>query len=330
MLRRSLIVGIASALVYASSGAPTPLSYSAASGAPEPTHLTADTSIPGDGSTAQAETIRSGSPATAAEPVCDEGTIQGVYAVHGTGQVRTGPFAVAGHVAFVEGRFSGRFTEVSDQRVDHVPGMGTYSLDPDCRGEGEFSAQHPGFVDHHTFDFYAAEGGRRFFFVLTGNSMEDPPIGDAEEALVVVLSGVGERLGDVSETETVCDAGTMQGLYALQGTGFHRAGPFAFAGHLAFDGEGRFSGQLTDVSDQRVDRFPASGTYSVDSDCSGEAEIREEHEGLGVDVHTFDLYGAANGQRFFWVMTGSSLEDPPIGDAEEALIIILSGLGERL
>jgi hypothetical protein len=118
-------------------------------------------------------------------------------------------------------------------------------------------------------------------------------------------------------------------VYALHGTGFVRSGPFAFAGHIAFDGEGQVAGRLTEVSDQRVDHVTFTGTYSVDSDCTGEGEIIAEHAEF-VDRHTFEFYGAAGGQRFFWVLTGTSFEEPPIGDAVEALVVTLSGVGERL
>lgn len=127
--------------------------------------------------------------------VCDAGTLAGVYAVHGTGAVRHGPIALAGHLVFDgEEKLSGEFTEVSDQWVQHGSVTGTYSVTSDCRGEGDFTAKHEGFVDRHTFDFYGAAGGQRFSWVLTGTSFEDPPLGDVVEALVVVLSGSGERL----------------------------------------------------------------------------------------------------------------------------------------
>lgn len=143
--------------------------------------------------------------------------------------------------------------------------------------------------------------------------------------------GYGRSKAEPKKTEpaTVCDAGTLEGKYALHGTGAVRTGPFAFAGHFVFDGDGRFSGALTEVSDQRVDHVSVIGTYSVASECRGEGQITAEHEGF-VDRHTFEFYGAAGGQRFSWVLTGNSFEDPPLGDALEALVVVLSGSGERL
>ena len=71
-----------------------------------------------------------------------------------------------------------------------------------------------------------------------------------------------------------CSNGTLRGTYAQAGTGVitappDQAGPFANVGTLIFDGNGGLTGALVVSSNGSSSQATETGTYTVNSDCTG-------------------------------------------------------------
>jgi hypothetical protein len=71
-----------------------------------------------------------------------------------------------------------------------------------------------------------------------------------------------------------CSNATLRGSYAQTGTGVitappDQAGPFANVGTLIFDGNGGLTGALVVSSNGSSSQATETGTYTVNSDCTG-------------------------------------------------------------
>ena len=71
-----------------------------------------------------------------------------------------------------------------------------------------------------------------------------------------------------------CSNNTVRGTYAQTGTGVitappDQAGPFANVGTLFFDGNGGLTGALVVSSNGSSSQVTETGTYTVNSDCTG-------------------------------------------------------------
>jgi hypothetical protein len=71
-----------------------------------------------------------------------------------------------------------------------------------------------------------------------------------------------------------CSNNTLRGTYAQTGSGVitappDQAGPFANVGTLIFDGNGGLTGTLVVSSNGSSSQATETGTYTVNSDCTG-------------------------------------------------------------
>src|SRR5580698_10780602 len=71
-----------------------------------------------------------------------------------------------------------------------------------------------------------------------------------------------------------CTNATLRGSYAQTGSGVitappDQAGPFANVGTLVFDGNGNLTGTLVVSSNGSSSPATETGTYTVNSDCTG-------------------------------------------------------------
>jgi hypothetical protein len=71
-----------------------------------------------------------------------------------------------------------------------------------------------------------------------------------------------------------CSNATLRGSYAQTGSGVitappDQAGPFANVGTLTFDGNGGLTGALVVSSNGSSSQATETGTYTVNSDCTG-------------------------------------------------------------
>jgi hypothetical protein len=78
----------------------------------------------------------------------------------------------------------------------------------------------------------------------------------------------------VQASDKGCSNATLRGSYAQSGTGVitappDQAGPFANVGTLIFDGNGGLTGALVVSSNGSSSPVTETGTYTVNSDCTG-------------------------------------------------------------
>jgi hypothetical protein len=78
----------------------------------------------------------------------------------------------------------------------------------------------------------------------------------------------------VRASDKGCSNNTLRGSYAQTGTGVitappDQAGPFANVGTIVFDGNGGLTGVLTISQSGMSAQATETGTYSVNSDCTG-------------------------------------------------------------
>ena len=78
----------------------------------------------------------------------------------------------------------------------------------------------------------------------------------------------------VQASDKGCSNFTLRGTYAQKGTGVitappDQAGPFANVGTLIFDGNGGLTGAVVASSNGSSSSATETGTYTVNSDCTG-------------------------------------------------------------
>lgn len=322
MTREWAKFGIASAVVLALGAGSTALEQTGAEGSTEKADLIANSS-------GRAGRWKAGTTTTS---TCTAGTLQGVYAVHLTGKVFGQPYSAVGFQFFDgEGRTWGTGTEANPVVTDDVSIEGSYTVNSDCSGQLLVKGKHLGEeVDEHTIDFYLSLSGERAFLAVTGTDFRDVPAEEMLPADTITVSGVMDRL---SNSEMACDAKTIRGVYALQGSGEGYGLAVGVAGQATFDGEGRISGRLSEVVNGMVDEISFEGTYTIARDCSGTwtATFKPERQGSlqPVHNHVFDLYLSGGGSRFFTILTSTSFFDD-LPDEELPTVTTVSGVGERL
>ena len=111
----------------------------------------------------------------------------------------------------------------------------------------------------------------------------------------------------IQETENSCSLASLQGSYALerQGTlvasilGLPAPAPWGEVAFEQFDGAGAFSGKATVNVGGTVVTGTLTGTYTVNSDCTGTKTV---HTSVGVTVHEA-IVVIAGGQRIVGTQT---------------------------
>jgi hypothetical protein len=97
-------------------------------------------------------------------------------------------------------------------------------------------------------------------------------------AALLVLTTVSKHAVPVAHAQGGCGVGTLTGTYAVSAPGFIFPGngikgaevPLAAVGTFTFDGAGNWSAAYTlAINGEIIPGVIASGTYTVDSDCTG-------------------------------------------------------------
>jgi len=124
-------------------------------------------------------------------------------------------------------------------------------------------------------------------------------------ALVCAICSTDVKASD----DQLCSVATLKGGYGFTFTGSaHTAAgqsPRAGVGRWVMDGRGTFWGTVTIVADGAVLRRPLIGTYVVEADCTGSAEVTFTDSADGHS--TFDLVIDDDGNEIRVVVT------PPAG-----------------
>jgi len=183
--------------------------------------------------------------------------------------------------------------------------FGTYSIGSDCSGNAIFTDT---LGDRLGLDIFVADGGNQVEFIQT-----EPQ---------TVISGSGAK-----QSGETCGNATLSGVYGyaiegwLVGSG---AIPYADAGQLTANGVGSFSGASTTSDGGKIIFRNLSGTYQVNSDCSGTAVLRDNlgRDNLG-DVGNLRFVASPDGQNVVFIETdsgtvisgGAQREAPPASNA---------------
>lgn len=111
-------------------------------------------------------------------------------------------------------------------------------------------------------------------------------------ASVLVLAVSSSSSAQIQQgPEAVCSLETLRGSYAYSIQGYRDGRPYASGGFMAFDGAGRAAVVWTSSVERK--QLSTSGTYTVDSNCTGQ---------MTLDVTTVNnFYLSPDGDRFSFV-----------------------------
>jgi len=151
----------------------------------------------------------------------------------------------------------------------------------------------------------------------------------AASASALAVAAIGIPIGNNTgaRADAGCSAETIRGAYALGGAGFALGSPWAGAGRVVFDGAGHLSGNVVEVYGGVIDDADVPpGTYSLNPDCHGFANIETKHDarvgGHGArwrhEMHRIEMFVAAGGQRVSWVVVDTYPVQQPDGLPEVA------------
>jgi hypothetical protein len=197
-------------------------------------------------------------PAASASERCSNASLSGTYGfLHGGVDSNGAPNSAAvSQLTFdsTTGTFTGETTASHDGVISTFSFSGIYAVASNCTGTG------------------TPTGGIPFSFVITSTGF-------------LATHGVSSQGFAVKQASRTCTNAGVKGGFGLQATGVFVAGapvtgPIAFIGELTLSvnasGDGVISGHVAGGVDGTIFTFaeePVSGTYSVNSDCSGTATI---------------------------------------------------------
>jgi hypothetical protein len=196
--------------------------------------------------------------AESASDRCSNASLSGTYGfLHGGVDSNGAPNSAAvSQLTFdsTTGTFTGGTTASHDGVITTFPFAGIYAVASNCTGTG------------------IPTGGNPFSFVITS-------------AGFLATHGVTSQGFAVKQGSPTCTSAGVKGSFGLEATGVFVAGapvtgPIAFIGELKLSvnafGDGVITGHVAGGQGGTTFTFaeePVTGTYSVDSDCSGTATI---------------------------------------------------------
>jgi len=198
----------------------------------------------------------------AAQAACTDASFKGVYGVLSSGLNGSGqPASSVDHiVADGAGSLTGSSTKSIDGTLVTFTFTGTYQLNKDCTGNASFNNQD-GSTKH--VNIYVNSAKKGAFLIQT----------DAQHTESSVLAAQGAAK---------CTDLGVKHTYSLKFEGVDlKNGTVAVAGQVSFDGTGSVkSGVATfSINGSIANSLPLSGTYHINSDCTGTAQITTQ---LGV------------------------------------------------
>jgi hypothetical protein len=188
---------------------------------------------------------------------CSNASMKGGYGFSVTGYDKSGNLlAVVGQFnANGKGSLTGVETESDNGQVlANVPIKGTYTIKSDCNGSAVI----------------AAKGGKgsKLDVVVVGG-------GKAVQLLAAATGKVQSAIAQSQGKETCTDAGVKGTFGVLASGNFTGVGNVAFSGQITLDGAGNLSGTDSgSIAGQIFTDASVSGTYSVNSNCTGSATLQ--------------------------------------------------------
>ena len=121
-------------------------------------------------------------------------------------------------------------------------------------------------------------------------------------AIAILLLTATSALG----AEPVCSQATLNGTYVTSGSGTLSAGStgsasMASVGKVTYDGRGNGQAKYTQSAGGVTQRGTGTGTYTVNSDCTGSKNFGGAG---GVD---YDFVVTADGREIVWIITNSGM-----------------------
>lgn len=113
-------------------------------------------------------------------------------------------------------------------------------------------------------------------------------------AFSILVVGTSFKLSSApieESTETSCSLATLTGTYIYSEQGFLGGQPYASGGMFSFNGAGKVASIFTNSTTR--EQAPATGTYTVNSNCTGTVTFGAEP--------TVNIYLSPNGDTFRYV-----------------------------
>lgn len=191
----------------------------------------------------------------ASQAACSNASIHGVYGVLSSGLNGSGQPAASVDRVVVDGagNLTGSSTKSIDGTIVTFTFTGTYQINKDGTGNATFNNQD-GSTKHA--NIYLNNGMKGAFMIQT----DDQHV----ESSVVVAMG-----------KAVCTDAGVKHTYSFELTGSDTSPrQIAAAGQLVLNGSGSVKGVATlSIGGSIENSLPASGTYQINSDCTGSAQI---------------------------------------------------------
>jgi hypothetical protein len=119
-----------------------------------------------------------------------------------------------------------------------------------------------------------------------------------------------------------CRTSDLKGAYGVSAQGSFRGAAYAEVGRDEMDGKGKLSGRATQSFDGEIQTVDFSGTYTVNSDCTGTATLVVEPS---LSVSTFMGAASSTGTRAFVIVDGGKRLRYMITTADASPVVTGSG-----
>jgi hypothetical protein len=114
--------------------------------------------------------------------------------------------------------------------------------------------------------------------------------------LTLGLTMVLAPIGLYAQSACPQESRTLNGAYVTHATGSVGGAPIAVVGVTTYDGQGNFTFSATVSFNGNVSKGSGSGTYTVNSDCTG-----SQNFGPGIAHYDFVVYGG--GREITYIQT---------------------------
>jgi hypothetical protein len=193
---------------------------------------------------------------------CSNASLRGSFGLGGGPNVAVGfgPTASLGSITSDgAGSLEGKLTQSFDGIIVHEVFTGAYTVNSDCTGTATFVLQPGGRAAH--LGFVLLGEGDQIFMIET----------DATTVATFVLE---------KQLPKACSNVHLKGAYGFTQTGsIVGVGPVSNSGLMTIDENGNVTGSQTKSVNGHISQESFSGTYTIQSDCTGSATLISKTDG---------------------------------------------------
>ncbi len=211
---------------------------------------------------------------------CSNASVTGTYGIISTGLNGSGqPASSVDQVtADGAGNITGTSTKSINGSIVTFPFTGTYQISINCTGKATFNNQD-GSTEHDSI--FLNNGNKGAFLIQTDAAHVQSSVGAAQGSATCTNLGVAHA-------------------YTLEATGIVTGlGQVAVAGRLTFNGTGSISGSETQSLNGAISTLSVTGTYQINSDCTGTASITPK----GMSAMNLSLVVVSSGKEIMLIET---------------------------